>query len=51
MRFEVEKRLHRVKIKLNKGDVKCPNSNHCYNAENCYRCNKYYDKCSFYLNK
>lgn len=49
MRNEIEKRLHRVKIKLDEADVKCPNSKYCSIAENSYRCNEFYEKCSTFL--
>ena len=46
---EIERRLHRVKIILNKDDIKCPYSKSCISAENCYRCNIYYNKCVIYI--
>ena len=49
MRSEIEKRLHRVKVRLDKKDIKCPYSKHCDKAQNCSRCNKFYGKCSIYL--
>lgn len=48
MREEIEKRLHRVLIKIDDNDIKCPVSQDCVGAENCQRCNKYYLKCSKY---
>ena len=48
MRYEIEKRLHRVKITLDKEDINCPYSKNCDKATNCMRCNKYYLKCSKY---
>ena len=48
MRYEIEKRLHRVKINLDKKVLNCPNSKKCNKATNCERCNKYYLKCSKY---
>ncbi len=49
MNIEVEKRLHRVMIKLTIGFVKCPHSKQCIHSENCNRCNIYYDKCSVFI--
>jgi hypothetical protein len=46
---EFEKRLHRVKIILNKDNIKCTYSKSCTSAENCYRCNIYYNKCVIYI--
>lgn len=48
MKNDIEKRLHRVMIKLNKRDVKYLYSNFCNDAENCIRCNQFYEKCSIY---
>ncbi len=49
MNNEVERRLYRVMIKLNKGNVKCPHSKQCIHPEICNRCNIYYGKCSVYI--
>ena len=49
MRDNIEKRLHRVRILLQKGNAKCPYSNDCVKVTNCYRCNIFYEKCSIYL--
>lgn len=49
MRPEIENRLHRVKIMLEKKSVICPISNKCSLAENCARCNEFYKKCSIYI--
>jgi len=49
MNIEVEKRLHRVMIKLTIGYVKCPYSKQCTYSEICNRCNIYYDKCSIFI--
>ncbi|MFW9820950.1 MAG: hypothetical protein ACFFE5_15185 [Candidatus Thorarchaeota archaeon] len=46
MRNELENRLHRVMIKLDKKEVLCPNAVECLNAENCIRCNIFYQKCA-----
>jgi len=43
---EIERRLHRVMIKLEKINVRCPYSKNCYSSENCSRCNVFFDKCS-----
>ena len=51
MNIEVEKRLHRVMIKLTIGYVKCPYSKQCTYSEICNRCNIYYDKCSIFIEK
>ena len=48
MRFEVERRLHRVKISLDKENINCPHSKKCDKAANCERCNKYFEKCFLY---
>lgn len=50
MRLEVEKRLHRVAIVLDKKDIVCPNAKQCDKAENCDRCNKFFEKCSIFKN-
>jgi hypothetical protein len=46
MRNEMQKRLHRVKIKLDKKKVICPYTGRCLNAENCSRCNEFFSKCA-----
>ncbi len=46
MRSEIENRLHRVKIILNKKNIKCPSSKNCDKAENCSKCNEFYRKCT-----
>jgi len=51
MRFDIEKRLHRVKISLNKELVKCPRGEICENAADCDRCNLFFKKCAIYLKK
>jgi len=48
LRNEVENRLHRVKITLNKKEIACPYSQQCNKAEGGARCNNYYEKCSVY---
>lgn len=48
MSLEIEKRLHRVIIKLDKNNIKCPKSKICNEAEYCGRCNEFYNKCSKY---
>jgi len=51
MNSDIEKRLHRVMIKLNKPDkrdINCPFSIECIRSENCIRCNLYFRKCSIY---
>ncbi len=49
MKNEIERRLHRVKISLDKSNVECPYSKACDIATNCDRCHKFYRKCSIYL--
>ena len=49
MRFDIEKRLHRVGISLDKSNVKCPYAKDCDKASNCGRCNEFYKKCSIYI--
>jgi hypothetical protein len=49
MRNEIENRLHRVMIKLDKDGVACPYSVKCLTAENCSRCNEYYHKCAIFV--
>ena len=51
MDFEMEKRLHRVKIKLDRKNVKCPNAKYCAEAESCDRCNVFYEKCAKFTKK
>ncbi len=46
MKNEIEKRLHRVKIELDKKDVKCRFSKSCDIAESSSRCNYFYHKCT-----
>ncbi|MFX0008492.1 MAG: hypothetical protein ACFFA7_14705 [Promethearchaeota archaeon] len=46
MRNEIEYRLHRVMIKLEKKSVACPIAEECVSAENCSRCNYFYRKCT-----
>ena len=48
MRDEIEKRLHRVKISLDKSEIKCPFSKKCDKAANCDRCNLFFEKCNIY---
>jgi len=50
MRYNIEKRLHRVKIALDRKNVTCPQSKNCQDAENCGRCNIFFEKCSIYVN-
>lgn len=45
---DIEKRLHRVMIKLDRREIECPYSKYSDIAENCTRCNQFYDKCSKY---
>jgi hypothetical protein len=49
MRDEVEKRLHRVAIKLEKIEIVCDCSKICIQAESCPRCNEFFLKCNSYL--
>lgn len=49
MRDEVEKRLHRVAIKLEKVEILCDFSSICIHAESCPRCNEFFLKCNPYL--
>ena len=49
MRRVIENRLHRVKIQLEKGDVKCEFSIQCDTSEFSDRCNQFFKKCSKYL--
>ena len=46
MSYKIERRLHRVMIKLEKSIVRCFYSKNCHSSENCRRCNVFYDKCS-----
>jgi hypothetical protein len=48
MREEVEKRLHRVAISLEKDKIICPKSKNCDHAKNTKLCNKYFKKCGIY---
>ncbi len=50
MRNNIEKRLHRVMIKLDKNNIICPKAKACLNAENCNRCNQFYRKCALFNN-
>ena len=49
MRSEVEKRLHKVAIKLEKFEILCDVSDICIHAESCPRCNEFFLKCNTYL--
>jgi hypothetical protein len=49
MNNSVEKRLHRVKIKLNDADINCPYSNECGKSIDGKLCNNYYKKCAIYM--
>ncbi|MFX0036012.1 MAG: hypothetical protein ACFE9I_10280 [Candidatus Hermodarchaeota archaeon] len=46
MRDDIEKRLHRVMIKLKKKDIVCPYAKECISSESSNRCNQFYNKCS-----
>ncbi|MFX1308191.1 MAG: hypothetical protein ACFE9M_00670 [Promethearchaeota archaeon] len=46
MKIEIEKRLHRVMIKIDKKGIICPYAIECLSAENCNRCNVFYKKCA-----
>ncbi len=46
MKLEIEKRLHRAKITLDKTNIICPRSKTCPKAENAHRCNEFFEKCS-----
>ena len=48
MKNEIEKRLHRVMIKLDKTSIKCPYAEDCKSAESCKRCNLFYTKCAIF---
>ncbi|MFX1363628.1 MAG: hypothetical protein ACFFCE_09540 [Promethearchaeota archaeon] len=50
MRNNIEKRLHRVMIKLDKNNIICPIAKDCLDAENCIRCNHYFRKCGLFSN-
>lgn len=50
MNDKSEKRLHRVMIKLDKKNIKCPYTKDCLSAENCNRCNEFYNKCTIFSN-
>ena len=41
MRYEIEKRLHRVKITLDRNGINCPNA----------RCNNFYKKCTLFRDR
>ena len=49
MKPEIEKRLHRVRISLDKSNIECPYSIDCDKASNCGRCNEFYKKCSIHI--
>lgn len=49
MRNEIEKRLHRVMIKLEKKGIICSYAVECLSAEYCERCNTFYKKCVKYI--
>ena len=49
MKNEIEKRLHRVMIKLDKRNITCPYAKDCLSAENCNRCNEFYNKCVIFI--
>lgn len=51
MKEDIEKRLHRVKIELKKGEIRCPHSKDCKSAENAPRCNTFFRKCKIYKKK
>ena len=48
MKNDIEKRLHRVMIKLDNTDIKCPYAKECISVENCKRCNVFYSKCTIF---
>jgi hypothetical protein len=48
MREEVEKRLHRVAITLEKDKIICPKSRDCVHAKKIPRCNKFFEKCGIF---
>ena len=48
MREEVEKRLHRVAISLERGKIICPKSKDCEHAKNSILCNKFFEKCGIF---
>jgi len=49
MRDDIEKRLHRVMIRIPQQGYKCPYSKDCDSAENSARCNVFYHKCSKFI--
>ncbi|OLS20510.1 MAG: hypothetical protein HeimC3_40240 [Candidatus Heimdallarchaeota archaeon LC_3] len=49
MKYEIERRLHRVKIELDKKVVRCHFSKECDIPENSYRCNLFYQKCTKFI--
>ena len=49
IKYEIERRLHRVKIELVKKVVRCPISKKCDIPENSYRCNIFYQKCTKFI--
>lgn len=51
MNDDVEKRLHRVQIQLNKEEIKCPYSLKCPKSVDGKRCNFFYKKCSIFKRK
>jgi hypothetical protein len=48
MREEVEKRLHRVAISLEKDKLICPKSKNCEHAKKTKLCNKFFKKCGIF---
>ena len=48
MRYNMEKRLHRVMISFKNKDINCPKSHTCDKASQCDRCNSFFKKCSYY---
>ena len=48
MREDIEKRLHRVAITLDKDNLKCPYSKQCDKAKYCKRCNVFFEKCTLF---
>ena len=47
LKFEMEKRLHRVKIELDENRlIMCQFAKRCNKAENSFGCNSFYHKCS-----
>jgi hypothetical protein len=49
MRDDIEKRLHRVMIKIDHQDNRCPYSKSCENSESSARCNLFYQKCAKFI--